>query len=124
MKVLRNLMLCVTFFSALALPSVTYAQFKTGGELKEWAEAHDRFVRYVDEPGDAVTAGGYLGYVTAVSEFLTCLPATVNVSQIAAVVLNYLRTHPEQWNNSAHQLVIRALSEAFPSCSEDSLFSP
>jgi hypothetical protein len=122
MKVLRNLMLCVTFFSALALPSATYAQFVDGKTLKDWADAGDR----LSDDTDFSQASQFIGYVTGVMDVIyvlnsgvICLSANVTVGQLTAIVKKYVREHPEEWHLVASSLVFKALVEQFP-CPESS----
>jgi len=62
-----------------------------------------------------------LGYVMGVSDALNatkpdlfCAPLSVKASQELAVVVKYLRDHPETWHNSAYSDVGVALALAFP----------
>jgi len=63
------------------------------------------------------------GFVLAVAEVLrnasvaelrACISETATYGQLGRVVGKYLRNHPEQLHHSAHSLVAKALSEAFP----------
>ena len=126
MKVLRNLMLCVTLFSALALPTVTYAQFVTGHDLKIGADAADRIragTATVGQETDYGHAREFLGYIQGyhdtIGNLIHCFPSRVNVSQLAAVVTNYLRDHPEQWSDPGSDIIRAAMYQAFP-CPESS----
>jgi hypothetical protein len=117
MKATHNFFLFITLFGALSAPTVTYAL--TAGELKEWGDADNRMERGVNQSGDAIPSGAFLGYVSAVldssmaSNFV-CFPARATVAQAAAVTYNYLRQHPEKWSDRANRVVFLAFQEAFP----------
>jgi len=122
MKVLRNLMLCVTLFSALIAPSLTYAQFVNGNTLKDWAEGYDRLQRRkpAPEPEEVGAANRLTGFVAAIYDSLNsgqlwCITGDeVLLNQPVAVVAKYVQEHPETWNGPAFAIVIVALQEAFP----------
>jgi hypothetical protein len=67
-----------------------------------------------------------LGYVAGVVDDMTmargaeqtCLPADVTGSQLKDVVLNYIRSHPENRHYPAPLLVLSAFEDAFPSCQQ------
>ena len=73
-------------------------------------------------------AGFYIGFVEgiydAVSNVLFCpnsgivaqgsAIATMTVQQAPALVGKYLTAHPEEWNQPAASLVVKALSKSFP----------
>jgi fructose-specific phosphotransferase system IIC component len=76
--------------------------------------------------GNALTAGFlnrnyWHGYITGVVNGLAvggsrsvCLSSGVTGTQAVMIVQNYMREHPEQLNESAHVVIQRAISEAFP----------
>jgi len=69
------------------------------------------------EPFEGVRDGIFLGYVTGVIDTLgdaLCLPDDVSNRQVTAIAAKYLNGHPEQWNQPAPQLVMRAMRAAFP----------
>ncbi len=41
-------------------------------------------------------------------------PANITVRQACTIVGEYLKEHPERWNEPAHFLVLEALIQAFP----------
>ena len=43
-----------------------------------------------------------------------CMPNDVGQVQLVAVVVSWIRSHPEQWHYGASSLVGRALSETWP----------
>lgn len=119
MKVMRNLRVSVTLFSAVVAPSVNYAQYVDGNLLKDWAYAHDRVVRRsVLEDTDFAAMGRFTGYVAAIHDSLdgtiVCGGADVSLGQVTAVVSKYIQDHPEVWNGPAPAIVLVALGEAFP----------
>lgn len=81
--------------------------------LDEAADLTDRFiavraVEYVDGIADAAAGLGY-----------ACYPTGVDQTQIRAVVLKYLRAHPDRLNDPAPLLVLNGLLEAFPCKRQD-----
>lgn len=89
-----------------------------GSDLMQGLAAHDRALDGRDSGTDAVDGGMALGYVMGVSDALrspiVCVPPNSTNRQFAAVVKLYLRNHPEEWNEEAFGLVVKALSQAFP----------
>jgi hypothetical protein len=58
------------------------------------------------------------GYVIAVADLLAsvyvCLPDGVSVKQVQQVVFNYMKAHPEIWNNLGTYCVAQALAQTWP----------
>jgi len=97
---------CVLVLSAVTV--CAQASFLSGHVLKErLADAHDSSSR-----------GMAVGYIAGVydtsSGVLICSPTEVTTGQLAAIVQKYLADNPQTLHITAHQLVINALSAAFP----------
>ena len=59
----------------------------------------------------------YSGYVIGVfdmAESVLGVPDGVTQQQVLAIVAKYLKRNPEQWNQRAAIVVLRALKTAFP----------
>ena len=115
---LRTFILAHALFAALAVPSISRAQFWDGYTLKERADAHDRTDIGNVQPTDYEKVGSLIGFVVgvhdAVDGILVCTPNQVKVGQIVGMVKKYVRENPDKWNRAASSLVISALSSAFP----------
>lgn len=89
--------------------AVAYPVFQTGNELFMKCENNV----WIDE-------GFCNGFVSGVADTLSmtgkavCFPANVTVGQAQAVVVSYLRIHPQDRHLAASSLVAAALKEAFP----------
>jgi hypothetical protein len=99
--------------TSLLWPAYTFAQdssgYLTGGKLYETCTSS--------------SSGICLGYVMGVSDTLNlnafklnlyCPPKGGSANQELAVVIKYLRDHPETWHYSAASDVGTALATAFP----------
>lgn|GEM_PF-343264 len=107
-------------------------RFLTGNDLVECMRLYEQAVeqgRGREMPvGDVTAAYGYMAYIVGVYQ-ASCLiheghmysmPSGGGTNgQFIAVVSKYLKNHPEQWNEFAVVLVIRALQEAFPFKTEE-----
>lgn len=129
---------CAALFSALALPTVTYAGFITGDMLKDWAKAHEAVDGRALSTAEYVTdqvlkAMQFLGFVAAVvdsnlsmgrfvpeatdpaqSVTYFCIPTNATLNQVASVASKHVLDHPEDWHKEGHIIVVDALFEAFP----------
>ncbi|MYM72140.1 MULTISPECIES: Rap1a/Tai family immunity protein [Duganella] len=102
----------------LAWPSSATAGFVTGFNLSKWGDAQDRIIGGRGTAVDYQDAANLYGYVTGVHDALDgvafCSPGTARAGQLMAVVHNYVKQHPERWDEGANYLVVTALKEAFP----------
>lgn len=66
-----------------------------------------------------ISVGIYIGFVKGVYESNTNIICAegIKLKQMNAGVAKYLNEHPEEWNQPAYVLVIKALNKAFP-CKE------
>jgi hypothetical protein len=95
-----------------------HAQYKTGQDLNKYYEA---FVEYGKTYSGmkAVDSGTYMGIVLAIVDIYNAteqypIPANVKAGQLYAIVGKYLTDHPEEWNESASEIVARAMYKTFP----------
>lgn len=97
--------------TVLALPMAASAA--TGNDLVKWMPGYES--RASDWNG-----GMLLGYVSGVAELaqgiLYCAPDGVTLGQNTAIVIKYLKANPEQWNDQAPALIVRALQKVYPPC--------
>jgi hypothetical protein len=97
---------------------------KSGLQLKALADAYERLqargpnINFTADPEGFYEAPHFMGYVDGVVDTATgrilCFPSSVTGAQIYSIVSKYLRDHPEEWNQQADELVIRALRATFP----------
>lgn len=95
------------FLSLLLLSKQSFADYFDGNALQKMAtssQAHDISM--------------FRGYVAGIQDFNNgsyfCVPADVRLSQSSAVVQKYLEENPQSWHFVAKQIVIMALTKAFP----------
>ena len=94
-----------------------------------WAQAdgktlHDAWQAYKNpSPEAALQIGIYLGYLSGSVDQLYANPVVSKkiafpdglfAEQVANVVGSYLDAHPEEWNQPAAVLVVKALMKAWP----------
>jgi hypothetical protein len=87
-----------------------------GNQLQEYANSYDRTISGNATPTDYQKGGLFMGYVMGVVDArhgILCPPENVTVGQIAAIVRNYLRDHPEERNTAGIELVVKALMPFF-----------
>jgi hypothetical protein len=95
-----------------------YAVFFDGNKLNGERAGYLAVQR--GKPGTTDYQGSslYYGYVAGISDtvtgFLVCEPSNVTVGQEAAIVSKYMDENPDKWALPASQIVINALSTAFP----------
>ena len=86
-----------------------------GKELVEWMRA---FEKVQDDPttssDNQAAAGVYAGFVMGVVDTTEVLNIPITTTgDIFAIVTRYLNDHPQEWNEPASKLVIKALTEAY-----------
>jgi hypothetical protein len=117
MKLLAPLLLAVAFVF-VPVAEARAAVFYDGNQLNQWAGAHERASEHRASSDDFTGAAHIHGYVIATAEAfdgrLFCIPMGATAGQLVAVTRKYLREYPERWNEPASQLVIAALTAAFP----------
>ena len=87
-----------------------------GSDLVGWMQEFDKAESHASDFSWYETAY-FMGFVMGVydsheDEFSG--DDAVNVSRITKIVAKYLKEHPEEWNQPAYLLVLRALATAFP----------
>lgn len=94
------------------------ANFVDGTKLNEWSDSYYRWQNGKTSDNDALQATMYLGYLQAVFDSYAyahvCSPETTRLSQIEAIVRQYVKMNPKTWGDTAPTIIIRALKEAFP----------
>ena len=112
---------------ALALSLAGLSAHGAGTDL-EFYTGDDLFAQCTAKPADADYQPRYarcLGYVIGVSDALqaeqggghlatVCIQASNQAPQLVAAVQQYLETHPDKRRVAAPDLVVGALSAAFP----------
>lgn len=108
----------------LMVASTAYAEGNTrrcfvfGNDLMKWYRGYDRFFNLGSkELNDAMDAMHFAGYYEAVVDLVINtydLPRDVTLRQYQAIIVNYLKEHPEQWNFCASGLIIKAIKQAYP----------
>jgi hypothetical protein len=118
MTSLRTIAASFAIVAALILPSISYAEFFTGVDLKKFADSDDRMVsgnhKSIDNLYSSELRGYILGVYDAVEGISICLPDKVTATQLTGMVKKYLRDNPDKWNYSGKVIVINALSKTFP----------
>ena len=59
----------------------------------------------------------FVGYAQGVGDSMDpilCTPSGVTGGQVFAIIGNYLKAHPEKWNESGSEIIFKALIEAYP----------
>jgi len=73
---------------------------------------------FAKNPTDTLNFAYFTGYVEGVIDAAEgrsiCFPTGVVKGQLHSMASKYLREHPEEWNKSGDELVIRALLPTFP----------
>ncbi|MHB8881861.1 MAG: Rap1a/Tai family immunity protein [Thermodesulfovibrionales bacterium] len=96
-------------------PTQSFADFYKGNSLVTLMYEYDKFLINTKEANLEKTAE-YIGYIMGVydaTNFLYDIPSGVNKGQILAIVSKYLKDHPQEWNDWASNLVIKAFSDSF-----------
>jgi len=109
MKIRTISLVCIILVTFLIVPSA-HAAFYSGNDLV-------KLMRMYEKTSPSAEAGMFLGFVGGVYDATRHMYGdkdNVILGQIRAVVTNYLKAHPERWNEPAADLVIDALKEAFP----------
>lgn len=105
---------CVAILAVLIIGSFgavkqTWAFFKDGNELVTLYDAVEK-----DNATKEFLFYGYVQGVHDSAETQFCAPKDYQAKAIYAIVGNYLKAHPEEWNQPGNILVTKALKNAFP----------
>ncbi|MEK6804184.1 MAG: Rap1a/Tai family immunity protein [Nitrospirota bacterium] len=91
------------------------AAFYDGNNLIPMMQEGEKANR--SEKADYLSASRFMGYVTGVADSLggsICIPESVTISQLGAIVTKYLNEHPDEWHLAGSHLVTKALRVTFP----------
>jgi hypothetical protein len=103
--------------AVLLVSSQGFGYFHDGIQLAEWMREYEKFDRG-DLDADHVLVRSYMAFVAGVhdtgDEIVFCTPKRASVGQVCSVVSKYLKENPQQWNEPANILVLKALTNAFP----------
>lgn len=103
----------------LAMSSqAAFAGFVTGNQLNTWADSKNRINNGVSQGDDYSNSSNLNVYIWGISdaygEVIFCIPDKTQTAQISAIVMQYVKSHPEQWNNPANAIIVNALVPVFP----------
>ena len=90
--------------------------FYDGNYLLEVMQEYHKYQR-LDRSANYVLAGRFVGYVGGVADAVAgtlCPPKGATAGQYASIVTQYMIDHPEEWAFPAHEIVAKALRQAFP----------
>jgi hypothetical protein len=115
MNAMRAAQITILFIVIVVAGLPAGAQFYDGNQLVAFMRSYEKCDR---EPKgcDFIGAGVFMGFVRGVSDSHESdyCPTHVQVLQVYTSVVKYLNDHPEEWSKPAHELVVRALKQAFP----------
>jgi hypothetical protein len=115
MKEHINFKICIAL---ILMFSFSAAYFYSGNDLAMLMKEYEKAAAGEDsEQIDWVLVREYTAYVLGVADATVDqydVPEGVTVGQIFEIVADYLNDHPEEWCDSAAELVQRALRKAFP----------
>lgn len=108
--------LCKTILLSLAIISSAQGQHQSTNDL---AENMRHYLDAVDGVADAKynKAAEFRAYVLGVFDATMddyTLPKNIEVQQVMAVVVKYIKDNPKIWSKPAASTIKKALSEAFP----------
>lgn len=109
-------MRATSFLLLVLLSSSAYAAFTDGNELQGWLADSETAgdLSYKQSYGTGIFRGYVSGVVDVGNDILFCTGGGVTRGQYTAVVIKYIKEHPEEWNLPASQLVTNGLKKAFP----------
>lgn len=98
--------ICVLSIVVL-MPVISYADYFSGNEIMEcWNDKYS-----VNNP---MIRGYFAGVQDSYNGVYFCVDEGVKMSQAAEVIIKYMKDNPEKWHKAGKNLVIDALSKAFP----------
>jgi hypothetical protein len=109
-------LVCIVLVTLLLTHSAWAGFFYDGNKLVEAMRQYEK-AEMKDRDADYSRAWEYRGYVVGVHDATDLMHGSqehVTALQICAIVANYLKAHPEKWNEPASDLVVEALKQAFP----------
>lgn len=98
--------------ATVAMPR--FANATDGNQLMEYAREYEKLDQ--DPTIKSYRQGWFMGFVSGVwnASPAAITPRGVMLGQVCAVVIKYLKAHPEKWNEAAFFLVISAIRESWP----------
>ena len=108
----------LTFLLSPPLVAKSYADYWDGNHsFVEAMREYEKLIKH-DPGADICRALEFRGYVVGVSDTYTIflkynIPEGSDSGQICAIVVKFLKEHPEKWHEPASPLIIEALMEAF-----------
>ena len=106
------------FLAALILGCATNARafFYDGNKLVADLRQFEKAERS-DPATEYQASASYVGFVLGVHDTISsslCSSGNLSTRQVTTVVGKHLNEHPADWGKPAHQLVAKALRDAFP----------
>ncbi len=119
MKARRWVLAFSIFLAVVFAHAQAGASFYSGKMLVELMQEYEKAGTGMKSPEvDRETMRAYAAYVAgvydALSDVIWSRSDKVSLGHICEIVSRYLKNHPEKWGESASDLVIQALMEAFP----------
>ena len=104
------------FFISLALGAVLLPPFFGQLAYADYFYGNDLIKLMDSREIEAVSV--YRGYVAGVQDSFNgvyfCMPPNVRLSQACEIVTQYVKMYPTKWHETAKNLIIEALKNAFP----------
>lgn len=113
---LKRLAIILLIFALFPLGHAHSKELLSGNDLVQLMREYEKAERN-DKSTNWHKAGEYVGYVMGFYDatwFFYADPQSITEGQVAAVVAEFLKRHPEKWSRPAWDLVMEALQEAFP----------
>lgn len=120
-KLMAYVVVLFLFTAFIGESHADYGNIYYGNNLVRWMQEYEKAIGgATDREAKFDDAGRFEGYVLGVYEasgnygqIKYNVTAKTTVNQILAVVIKYLKAHPEIWHKSANYLVVEALADAF-----------
>jgi len=115
MRALARLVASVAIATSVLAATAPYAvgAFYTGNELLEFCRSQNP-VTAVDYVKDASCIFYIAGITDVINTRQACIASSVTAGQVRDVVVKWLKANPQERHYTAHNLVVLALSKAFP----------
>lgn len=114
-----RVLLVVSFFCLAGGLAQAEPRYMLGRELIVGFDAEARVTRGVSRRDDVADSYRVYGYISGVVDSMKnigifCVPKSVPLGQISAIVEKYVRANPESWGQGAEELVFQALHPVYP----------
>lgn len=94
------------------------ANYYTGDDVYEWAQAYERIKNKTPEEFDFQSFGAYRGYIAAVidldRERTICLPSGARISGPLDVISTFYKNNPASRPRSAAEIIRAVLAADYP----------